>query len=502
VSPTMMRMPALAVVGADHRIVRSTEAFRRRYQGAQALCEDSPEIDLVLTGRADNAVVNLGELSVAVEAVTDAAGRRQAMLSLPTEEQPSAPEPPVNALRDAAEESPAIVWVKDLEGRYLYANPRFLRDLETSEETLLGKTDADVRPGETVDGPRLAYAEDGLQEPLQLEYTVPMFEGRPALSALRFALRDKTGQPIGTCGVAAPISEAQVAREEAVRLMQLERWNRLDPVEVRAEVLEQWHVQAAPARPEDDRVEAGRVDAAIDVEAELQSLADPTPRPGEDGVSAPAQERSLGREPDLAGEPANEDPHAAAPVPLVPAPDPAPPAADAAADVRGSASEAARLQSDLQLARKWADRADQLQADLQLAQAELQHAQARILEVEADAQQSLAAAARAVEEANRLRSDLAQSRTELERAQAEAHAARSEVEVARGELGAARAQTEALRGPSGAALRLSEELGRALAAERERGDELARTLARVRARLTDLESAFELGQPGQPAPFS
>ena len=451
VSPTMMRMPALAVVGADHRIVRSTEAFRRRYKGAQALCEDSPEIDLVLTGAAEHAVVNLGELSVAVEAVTDAAGRRQAMLSLPADERASAPEPPVNALHDAAQESPAMVWVKDLDGRYLYANPRFLSDLETSEDALLGKTDADLPPVETVDGPRLAYAQDGLQEPLQLEYTVPMFEGRPALAVLRFAMRDTSGQPIGTCGVAAPTSEAQLARGEAVRLMQLERWNRLDPVDVRAEVLEQWHVHAAPARPDDVTVEAEPLEALVDPQAEGESSAEPIER---------EQEES---------------------------PEP------------NQVSEADRLQSDLQLARKWADRADRLQADLKQSQVELQQAQARILQVEADSQQSHAAAARAVEEANRLRSELAQSRNELDRAQAEAHAARSEVEVARGELGAARAQTEALRGPSGAALRLSEELDRALTAERERGDELARTLARVRARLKDLESAFEVGQAAQTA---
>lgn len=516
----MMRMPALAVVGADHRIVRSTEAFRRRYKGAQALCEDSPEIDLVLTGAAEHAVVNLGELSVAVEAVTDAAGRRQAMLSLPTDERASAPEPPVNALHDAAQESPAMVWVKDLDGRYLYANPRFLTDLETSIDALLGKTDADLPPVETVDGPRLAYAQDGLQEPLQLEYTVPMFEGRPALAVLRFAMRDTSGQPIGTCGVAAATSEAQVAREEAVRLMQLERWNRLDPVDVRAEVLEQWHVHTAPAPPDDVTVEVESLEAVVELPAEVESPA-VVDVPAE--VESPAEpiggeaEESEPREPerpssdaeDSAAEPGDVKREAVVSAPEVAVGELDAAVTGTASPQPGQVSDAARLQSDLQLARKWADRADQLQADLKQAQLELQQAQARILEVAADSQQAHAAAARAVEEANRLRSDLAQSRSdlaqsrnELERAQAETHAARSEVEVARGELGAARAQTEALRGPSGAALRLSEELGRALAAERERGDELARTLARVRARLTDLESAFEVGQAAQTATLS
>src|ERR1700745_1683138 len=101
-----MKMPALAVGGPDHRIIRSTESFRRRYDDAEALCEQSPEIDLVLTGRADVATVNRGTLNVGIEAVTAPAGRRQAMLTLPPDGPSPEPEPPMNALRDAADESP------------------------------------------------------------------------------------------------------------------------------------------------------------------------------------------------------------------------------------------------------------------------------------------------------------------------------------------------------------------------------------------------------------
>lgn len=399
-----MKMPALAVVGPDHRIIRSTETFRRRYEDAETLCEQ-PEIDRVLTGRVDVATLNVGDLAVEIEAVTDATGRRQAMVTLPPLDPSPSPEPPVSALRDAAEESPAIVWVKDLEGRYVYANPRYARDFDTSEERLRGNTDAELPETETVDGPRLRYGEDRLKEPLQLEYTVPAVDDRPALAAFRFALRDETGRPIATCGVAAPVAEAEVARDEAVRLMQLERWNRLDPDDVRAELLEQWHVQAAPAQAD-----------------EFEPATSPEP---DAKTSRPNQPTA--------------------------APTPAPPPPPTPA--------------------------------------------ARIRQAEGDAQQALAAAARASEEAARWRSELEQARLELDRAQAELHAARAETEAVRRELGAARAQAEALRAPSAAALRLSEELSRALAAECQRGEALERTLASLRTRLTDFDSAFERIQP-------
>jgi len=554
-----MSTPALAVVGADHQIIRSTETFRRKCDDPAALWGRAPELDLVLNGQTDTAVVELGDLQVAIEAVTDAAGKRQAMLSLAVEDSATDHDAPLAALRDAAADSAAIVWVKDLDGRYLYVNARFEEYLETSQERLLGNTDTDLPTVETVDGPRLRFLEeDGLEEPIQLEYTVPPYESRPAMAAFRFPLRNGKDQPIATCGVAAPNSESQIAGDEAVRLMQLERWNRLDPVDVRAELLEQWRVQATPGpAPEAELDDAASPEAGVD--GALDELEAPTSEVDTDGPRL-ALERRLAPEPRLEPEAAEADPAAAGGDPyhreeewvrqLRQA------ASISAADATSETANA--LQSDLQLARKWAERADQLQGDLQ-------EAHARLLEAEAEAQQAAANAHLAADEAKRYRAEveqaqeaalraaaeveqaredgkgakaevaqaredakgaeaevaqareiamranaeleqareaLGQAREELEQERTEADAARSELEVARRdldasrrELGAARAQAESLRGPSDSALRLSEELGRALAAERERGDELARVLARVRSRLGDLEGAIDRSKP-------
>jgi hypothetical protein len=169
-------------------------------------------------------------------------GAHHVMLSVPSSDLPTLSEAPIAALREPLDESRAIVWVKDLDGRYVYVNRRFTTDLHTSEDRLRGHTDAELPERETVDGPRGAQAADGLGEPLQLEYVVPAFEGRPALVALRFVTRDPAGQPAGVCGVAAPLHEARLAREEAERLMRIERWGPLDPVDARAELLEEWGV--------------------------------------------------------------------------------------------------------------------------------------------------------------------------------------------------------------------------------------------------------------------
>jgi hypothetical protein len=126
------------------------------------------------------------------------------------------------ALRDRLESSPLIGWLKDLDGRYVYVNRGYLEQLDAAAERVLGHLDAELAPREAVDGPRLQDGATLADEPLQLEYRVAAFEGRPALAVLRFPVRDDDGTPICVCGVAAPVEHAQRAREECTELMGLE----------------------------------------------------------------------------------------------------------------------------------------------------------------------------------------------------------------------------------------------------------------------------------------
>jgi hypothetical protein len=126
-------------------------------------------------------------------------------------------------LVEPLDESPAIVYVKDLDGRYLRVNRRYTEQLDVTEAQLCGRTDSEVPPRDAIDGPRLAAGGLAADEPLQLEYTVGPFEGRPALAVWRFPVHGPSGEPVAVCGVAAPVPEAGVARNECARLMEIER---------------------------------------------------------------------------------------------------------------------------------------------------------------------------------------------------------------------------------------------------------------------------------------
>ena len=236
-------MPALALIGEDGRLERSTEPFRRWYEGKEEICVASPECKRVLNGQANAAVLKLDGVAVGIAAMADRDGGRHVLLTLPTGALPSLGDAGEALLDGALDESPALVWLKDLEGRYVRVNSRFTTLLGSSEERLLGRTEAELSPEETVDGPRAQEREErveGVEEPLQLEYMVGPFQGRDAFVVLRFPVGDRQGVPTLVCGVAAPTSEAHVARAEAARLLRVERWSRLDADSVQAELLAEW----------------------------------------------------------------------------------------------------------------------------------------------------------------------------------------------------------------------------------------------------------------------
>jgi PAS domain-containing protein len=238
-----MRVPALALVGASGRIQRSTESFRSRVELTAELCDELPEIEAVLTGQATQATVSLDELQALVEAVVDARGNRCALMTLPAEPAATSDDVENAILREPLDDSPAIVWLKDLDGRHMRVNQHFVTFLRNPEDEIRGRTDAELPPAGTVDGPRLEDPEIAMPEPIEFEYTVPAYKERPPLAVVRFSIHARDGESVGVCGVAAPLAKADVARAEAERLIRIERWSFLDPESIRAELLEEWGVR-------------------------------------------------------------------------------------------------------------------------------------------------------------------------------------------------------------------------------------------------------------------
>ncbi len=114
--------------------------------------------------------------------------------------------------------TPAVVFIKDLDGRYLAVNTTFEQSLGLTRDQVLGRLDKDVVPSDMA---RKARASDRAMlaegRPVQREevFTLPVGT-REFLSSL-FPINDASGRPYAVGGVVTDITERVAAQREVER---------------------------------------------------------------------------------------------------------------------------------------------------------------------------------------------------------------------------------------------------------------------------------------------
>ena len=106
-----------------------------------------------------------------------------------------------------------IVFVKDLQGRYLFANPAAHRVVKATEGTLIGKTDADLLGGQNnfSDDDAEVYQRD--QPVISESYTV--IDGQKAwFQSIKSPYCDEQGNVIGLLGIARDITHVRQAEQK------------------------------------------------------------------------------------------------------------------------------------------------------------------------------------------------------------------------------------------------------------------------------------------------
>jgi PAS domain S-box-containing protein len=115
--------------------------------------------------------------------------------------------------------TPAVVFLKDSQGRYLLVNPRFEELFGFGLEEVKGKTDHELFPKEVADQLRQHDLRVLAEErPSQVEEQVYHQDGVRTYLSVKFPLYDEFGAVNGLCGISADITTIKKAQDQLKRL--------------------------------------------------------------------------------------------------------------------------------------------------------------------------------------------------------------------------------------------------------------------------------------------
>jgi PAS domain S-box-containing protein len=118
------------------------------------------------------------------------------------------------ALRQILDNTTAVVYVKDRDGRFRFVNRHFLRVFGLQASEVIGRRDADLFPPEIA----VVYRENDLRvlesgAAKRFEESAQESDGRHSYLSHKFPLFDAEGEPYAVCGISTDISEVKRAEE-------------------------------------------------------------------------------------------------------------------------------------------------------------------------------------------------------------------------------------------------------------------------------------------------
>ena len=127
-------------------------------------------------------------------------------------------------LRAILDNSATVIFLKDLEGRYILTNRRYEELFHVTKSDVLGRTDYDLFPGEIAERFR-ANDRDVLAagKPLTMEECAPLDDGMHTYLSIKFPIEGPGGTVTGVCGIATDITDRkqlELAKEHLAAIVE------------------------------------------------------------------------------------------------------------------------------------------------------------------------------------------------------------------------------------------------------------------------------------------
>lgn len=126
-------------------------------------------------------------------------------------------------IRSIIDNSTAAIYVKDVEGRYLLANKKFLDLFKTDIDTVTGNTDFTLFPKDIANAFRANDVKvQEAQTPLEFEETAILEGGPHTYISVKFPLYNASGDIYAVCGISTDITARKHLEKEHLKVQKLE----------------------------------------------------------------------------------------------------------------------------------------------------------------------------------------------------------------------------------------------------------------------------------------